>query len=49
MMNGEVYGKGNDGNVLEGEALIKKALMQHVEGKGLPYPSRVEELVEHGI
>lgn len=48
LMNGEVYGKGSDGNVLEGEALIKKALMQHVEGKGLPYPARIEELVEQG-
>lgn len=37
-----------DGARLEGEALLKKAMMQHVEGKGFPYPERIEELVEKG-
>lgn len=37
-----------DGVRLEGEALLRKAMMQHVEGKGLPYPERIEELVEKG-
>jgi len=36
------------GQVLDSEAIIRKALMQHVEGKGLPFPTRIEELVEQG-
>jgi len=46
--NGEVVTRDDDGNRLNGEALLKKAMMQHVEGKGHPYPTRIEELVELG-
>lgn len=47
-MNGEVYGKDEHGIALKSEEIIRKAIMQHVEGKGHPYPSRIEELVEKG-
>lgn len=38
----------DDGKKLDGMELLKKAMMIHVEGKGLPYPERIEELVEKG-
>ena len=48
-VNGEVSNKDDTyGKALDSEALVRKALMQHVEGKGLPYPTRIEELVEQG-
>ena len=46
--NGEVVARDDDGKSLKGEALLKKAMMFHVEGKGHPYPTRIEELVELG-
>lgn len=46
--NGEVVTRDDDGNRLEGLAFLKKAMMLHVEGKGNPYPTRIEELVELG-
>jgi len=48
---GEVNGEVSllDGKTrLDGEDFLKKAIMQHVEGKGHPYPQRIEELVELG-
>jgi len=46
--NGEVVMRDDNGTRLDGEALLKRAMMQHVEGKGHPYPERIEELVEKG-
>ena len=46
--NGEVVMRDDNGMRLDGEALLKRAMMQHVEGKGHPYPTRIEELVELG-
>lgn len=46
--NGEVVMRDDNGLRLDGEALLKRAMMQHVEGKGHPYPERIEELVEKG-